>query len=184
MKSKVEFVRERPLGMIPFVAGLAVAGGAVAAIGSGGFENIFVGMLGLGAFMMAAGVAQFRRPHRIELCGRDAVRIAGRFGAPKAWRSARLKTPPSQAQVALEAAFFALVMPTWVWASDRPLTPGALQLFAMGAAYAHAWRQWRLAPRLLVSDEAGKQKTVRVDGIDGAADALAARESRSVALVG
>lgn len=180
MESKVEFVRERPAGMIPFVLGLAVAGGAAFMIGSSEAVGFALGVLAVGVLMIAVGVALFRRPHRVELCGDGTLRVAGRFGAPRTWRSAGLKTPPSEAQVALEAAVFAASLVALTWATDRGLAPGAL----IGAAYVRAWWQWRMAPRLVVTDEAGRQKTVRLDGIPGVVEALAAREPRPVALAG
>ncbi len=181
--SSVVYVRERPLGMIPFVLGVSLFVGACVACWTGLREAWLIGgLLAFGATLTAVGVSLFRRPHRLELAAEE-VRIAGRFGEAHAWPHARLKEPPMAGLVALEALFFASIVPVVVVMKDHPVAPGVFQVFALGVAYAHAWRQWRLAPRLIVQDSRGSRRVVRLDGVPRAAEAIAARAPRPAALV-
>lgn len=185
MESKIEFVRERPLGMIPFVLGLALLGGAGAVIGSGGGDAAAIGgTAGVGAALIGVGVALFRRPHRVEVAG-DEVRVAGRFGAARSFRLVQVKARPGYWRVFLEGLLLAAAGPGLAFAAGLVPLGGIPPMLLVAAAYADAWRRWRLAPRVLLEDGAGSPAVVRLDGVPGAAEVLAARSAtRQAAVVG
>lgn len=179
MKSKVEFVRERPLGMIPFSLGVLVLGAVVGLLAAGieGPPAAWLSAGGFGVAMVAIGVTQFHRPHRLELAG-DAVLISGRFGAPRRWPSVRLKQPAPAGLVALEVAAVVGALGLVAFAMDRA-TPAQL---VVAAVYAHAYARWRLAPRVVATDAGGHPTTVRVDGLPGAVEAITGLEAAPVAV--
>ncbi|MCO5165755.1 MAG: hypothetical protein M9894_05230 [Planctomycetes bacterium] len=175
MTHEQEFVRERPLGGIPFAAGALTLAAVGAAAGTGveASPGAWAAGVGVGVVLTAIGVALFRRPHRLVLAPGE-VRVAPRFGAGRRWRSARLQEGPPLARVALEVAVAVGVVALVAWASDR-LAPAQVLL---AAAYAHAYARWRLAPRAALSAGVGEPTAVvRLDGLPGAAEALAARSA-------
>lgn len=166
-----EFTREEPLGMTPFALGVTTLVG-VGGLTVSGVEitpEVWPWAGGVGAVMVALGVHLFRRPHRLELDG-DAVVVRGRFGRPRRWAQARLKAAPGLARVGLEVAAAAAALSLVALLADRCGPAQAL----LTAGYALAYGRWRLAPRAELTDGEATA-TIRLDGLPGAAEALAVR---------
>ncbi|MBX3470773.1 MAG: hypothetical protein KF878_28225 [Planctomycetes bacterium] len=175
----LEFVRERPLGGIPFAAGVltlgatVVMGGASWAAGVEGEPATWALAVAAGVALIGVGVALFRRPHSLVLAPGE-VHVAARFGAPRRWRSARLQAPASLSRVGLEVALALGVVTMIALACDRA-APAQLLL---AAAFARAYANWRLAPRAVLSAGVGQPTAVvRLDGLPGAAEVLAVRSA-------
>jgi hypothetical protein len=169
---RIELVRARPAGMIPFALGVLTFGALAVMLGAGAAISSEAWALSaaVAVAMTGLGIVLFRQPHRLELTP-DEVLVSPRFGSPRRWRDARLAEPTSPVRVGLEVAAVTGALALLAVTAGRA---GPAQLLLV-AAYAHAYSRWRLAPRAVLVDAGGASTTLRLDRFPGAVDAFASR---------
>lgn len=169
---RIELVRARPAGMIPFALGVLTFGALAVLLGAGvEISSEAWAVSGAAAVAMTGlGIALFRQPHRLELTP-DEVLVSPRFGSPRRWQDVRPVEPTSLVRVGLEVAAVTGALALLALAAGRT---APVQLLLV-AAYAHAYSRWRLAPRAVLVDAGGASTTLRLDRFPGAVDVFASR---------